>query len=151
MPTKKRLRELFGYRSGELIALRDTRGRRKGRAIGGLNGRYLYAWVDGRYVALHRLIWTWHNGAIPSGLSVDHINHSRFDNRIENLRLATSAENSRNRPPTRSTHHGVYESKGRYRVSIWIGTFDTLEEAVAARRDAERVYNYHPNHGQMVE
>ena len=36
---------------------------------------------------LHRAIWETLNGPIPSGLTVDHINGKRNDNRIENLQL----------------------------------------------------------------
>ena len=37
----------------------------------------------------HRLVWIYHNGNIPEGMQIDHINRIRNDNRIQNLRLAT--------------------------------------------------------------
>ena len=46
----------------------------------------------------HRFIWEYFNGKIPKGLQIDHINHNKQDNRIENLRIVSPAVNSRRRP-----------------------------------------------------
>lgn len=43
--------------------------------------------IDGTVYMHHRLVWIWHNGDIPEGMEVDHINKVRDDNRIENLQL----------------------------------------------------------------
>lgn len=43
-------------------------------------------------VRLHRLVWETHNGAIPKGYEVHHINGDRADNNIENLRLMLAEE-----------------------------------------------------------
>ena len=42
---------------------------------------------------LHRAIWETVYGPIPDGLTIDHINSKRNDNRIENLQLLTHAAN----------------------------------------------------------
>lgn len=41
----------------------------------------------------HRIIWEMHNGPIPNGMEIDHINRVRDDNRIENLQLITHKQN----------------------------------------------------------
>ena len=52
--------------------------------------------VNKKLTSCHRIIWEMHNGSIPKGLEVDHINRVKDDNRIENLRLVTRSENALN-------------------------------------------------------
>jgi hypothetical protein len=92
----------------------------------------------------HRLAWIYMHGAIPEGMRVDHQNQDRSDNRAENLRLATHADNLRNckvRVDNTSGVKGVsfdpIRKKWTARVSRrYIGRFDTLEAAAGARRAA---------------
>jgi hypothetical protein len=73
---------------------------------------------------------------------VDHINRDRLDNRRENLRIVTHAENMQNVPsrPGTSAYRGVNRAKsGRWCATIrgtLIGTFATEQEAAAAARRA---------------
>lgn len=46
----------------------------------------------------HRFIWIYHNGPIPEGFEINHINHIKTDNRLSNLELVTPKENNRHRP-----------------------------------------------------
>ena len=46
---------------------------------------------------VHRFIWEYFKGEIPTNLEIDHINGDKKDNRLENLRLVTPAENTRHR------------------------------------------------------
>jgi len=82
--------------------------------------------VNTRRYLLHRVIWEMHNGPIPDKMKIDHINGDATNNRIENLRLATNAQNSMNsRTPTNNTsgYKGVSFHKGsqKWRASIRVG------------------------------
>jgi hypothetical protein len=144
--TQSRLKDLFDYQDGHLIR-KISRGRGKnssrwsaGTVVGhkAKNG-YVLANVDYKTYKLHRLVWLWHHGHFPERL-IDHIDGDPSNNRIENLREATYAENMQNQRKARSTNklgvQGVYRVKNKFRavitknkVSKHIGYFDTAEEA----------------------
>lgn len=52
--------------------------------------------VKGKKLAAHRVLWWLLRGEIPAGLCIDHIDGNRGNNRLENLRLCTRAQNNRN-------------------------------------------------------
>lgn len=114
MPSQERLIEKYDYdfNAGKLLRRRATSQQHPaGSPIGVFNSGYLRCHVDGSpLIGVHRLIWIYHNGAIPSGLLIDHIDKDKLNNRIENLRLVTPAENQRNRSPAAinpSGHLGI--------------------------------------------
>lgn len=89
-----------------------------------------------KYIQMHRLI-------MPPALGeyVDHIDGNGLNNQRVNLRLATHAQNSRNRRRhiVRTPAKGVRFRKGRWEARIGfnykiihIGCFGTFEEAVKA-------------------
>ena len=103
---------------------------------------YVSIKIDGRAYLAHRLAWLYVYGYLPR--EVDHISRIESQNMICNLREATHAENSRNSRISRnntSGYVGVIKSGNRYMAkikhnyeSIHIGVYDTLEEAVEARK-----------------
>lgn len=46
--------------------------------------------------SLHRVVWEYHNGEIPKGYTIDHIDRDKDNNQVENLRLASYSENNKN-------------------------------------------------------
>lgn len=128
-------------------------------SIKGNNNGYRRVRIKGKNYMEHRIIMTLCFGHIPENAEIDHTNHVRDDNRLCNLRFVTGSENSRNKSvSSKSTTGvtGVHFSKTRKkyvaqikvnRKIMHIGMFDTLEEAAAARREAELKYGFHSNHG----
>lgn len=104
--------------------------------------------VNGKRCYAHRIIWEMHNGPIPKGMVIDHIEYGSNQNRIENLRLATKSENSCNSKARRSIsgYKGVTVNHiGKYTAhitknykSIHLGSYITPEEAHMAYRKAAR-------------
>lgn len=144
--TVERLRECLDY-SPETGAFkwRVDRGtnKLKGKPAGvSSNGcGYRAIFIDGRSYLAHRLAWFYCTGAWPKG-PLDHINGNRADNRLSNLRCATSAGNRANSAVNKNCKtgiKGVQFRHGRWRSKIThsgktrhLGVFDTPAEASAA-------------------
>jgi len=114
---------------------------------------YRYVMIKGKYKREHRLIWELFNGPIPEGMVVDHINGIRHDNRIENLRMCTVQQNTMHRVKLNQNNKsgacGVSWRKDRNRwkatinlnrKQIYLGIYETKEEAIKARKAAENKY-----------
>ena len=43
----------------------------------------------------HRCVWVWHNGEIPDGMEINHIDANRSNNKIENLEIVDHSGNMR--------------------------------------------------------
>jgi len=161
--TPHRVRELFEYdpETGELIR-RVSRGRSPQGAIAGCLDRdgYLLLKIDGLNYKAHRVAWLYAHGAWPAD-QLDHINGKRSDNRIANLRLASHAENSRNRYRSRnntSGYKGVDFNRGRWRAligtggkNLHLGYFSSAAEAHAAYcRAAQELFGEFWNAGHTA-
>ena len=116
--------------------------------------------IGGKNYAIHRLIWLMKTGKFPD--QVGHIDHNRSNNAWDNLREVDYTGRARNmRKSVRNTSGVVGVSfdtnANKWRASIgskgtlkFIGLFDTLDEATKARKNAEHIENYHPNHGAIM-
>lgn len=99
---------------------------------------------------VHRVIWFLHYGRWPVG-EIDHINGNPRDNRIENLRDCSHAENLRNSAPSgERKYKGAFLVKrlGRWKACIHyegknyhLGYFASLERAALAY-DAKAIELY---------
>ena len=153
--TAEKLRELLHYEPETGIftwKISNSSRVKVGDVAGCLNGDgYLQIRVQSRPHKAHRLAWLYVYGSWPKD-QIDHINRNRPDNRIANLREVSRKQNNQNKSkPSNNTsgHPGVYwhkqNSKWRARIkqhqkNIHLGYFTDIEEAVAARKAAEKLY-----------
>ena len=90
---------------------------------------------------LHRFIMN-----CPEDMVVDHINHNTLDNRKSNLRICTQHENTFNKKEN-GNDKGVFLRGNKWIAqisynykNIYLGRFDTYEEALKVRKEAEIKY-----------
>lgn len=99
--------------------------------------------VNSDYQKIHRFITN-----CPKGMEVDHINHNKLDNRKENLRICQHQENNCNKGLIKTNTSGVTGVTWDKTRQKWIahikgknlGRFDTKEEAIRVRKQAEIEY-----------
>lgn len=169
--TQEMAKEWFSYNpdTGEFVRLKryDSYGKIQSvrTPVTSKNNRgYYWTGVFGKTCLVHRLIWLWMTGEHPSD-EIDHVNGDRIDNRWINLRDVSAFENSRNQGTRKDCTSGVRgvtrcdrtnhrgRSKWVARIShkgkrYSLGRFDKFEDAVNARKKAERDFKYHPNHAK---
>jgi len=133
----RRLHELFEYDpvTGQLF----RRSPKYGRLLVSRK-----AGIDGRMYLVYRIIYRMFKGLIPPGCVIDHVDGDNSNNRLQNLRATTRAQNSQNRGHhvnNASGYKGVYYHKkcGKYAATIQgigesrhLGLYDTAEEAARA-------------------
>jgi len=147
--TRERLCELLDYNPETgVFTWRISRGWRKpGTPAGKIQtDGYRQIPIDGRQYLAHRLVWFWHHGKWPD-YEIDHTDHNRLNNRIENLRDVERHVNIANRRSyNASGFKGVSrKSKGSgffarlTRIdgtTDYLGTFRSAEEAHQAFKAA---------------
>ncbi len=113
---------------------------------------YIFIRINNKIYPAHKLVWLYHHGVYPSGC-IDHVNGIRNDNRIDNLRHATRAQNSQNMRMFKSNTSGVKgvdwqkgSQKWRVRLQvnhnrIDIGSFYCLELAELVANEARAKYH----------
>lgn len=160
-----RAQELLRYdpETGKMI-WRVSQGRvRAGTEAGTFtsDGYHRKVQIDGRNYLAHRLAWLIVTGEWPTE-EIDHISGDGLDNRWSNLREATHTVNGRN--AKRYSHNtsgftgvGWHKASRKWQANIKVngtyihlGCFDDLTAAVEVRKDAERQYGFHENHGRVV-
>ena len=122
---------------------------------------YFVGALFSKRVRRHQIIWAMAHKTWPEG-QIDHIDGDPQNNRLDNLRLVSPSENSKNRKLTvcnKSGVVGVYfnESHKKWCASIsttprkrkHLGSFLDKLDAVQARKSAEVLYGYHENHGAV--
>ena len=92
--------------------------------------------VKRKYLALHTYL---------TGYKItDHVNGNVLDNRRENLRNCTIAENSRNRKISlinKSGYKGVIRFRGKWRATITVNNICIFISDYDSKEDAAKAYN----------
>lgn len=163
MTNNKYFKQRFRYSKGKLFW---KNGIRQGLEVGGccdLDGykkiRLVFPDGSAKIFKRSRIIFTLLRGEIPEGLQVDHLNHKRDDDRIENLRLVTPSGNARNASLQKKSKSGKSGVIWCQRLKKWqayiktdgktryIGTFMRKEDAILKRKVLETELGFHKNHG----
>lgn len=155
--TADRLKRLLSFNSETgVFTWNETRSRTKaGSVAGSVNtDGYLAISIDKNVYLSHRLAWLYVYGEWPS-MFIDHINGQRTDNSIKNLRQVTPSQNQQNSKVSKANTSGTrgvsqVKSSGNWKAQIEVdgartvlGTYQTKEEAIAARKAAEVVLHTH--------
>lgn len=150
LPTQQRLSEVFVYCDGELFR-KDSKNRLK--RVGCESDHAIVVMIDNVLHSVHKIVWILHHGEIPTGLRIHHCNGNRFDNRIENLTLATLADSVRSAGFRKSNTTGFkgvcrHKQSGKWRACIKVnrvqkhlGLFDSKEDAHLAYCQAAIKYH----------
>ena len=111
-------------------------------------GGYIRIEVDKRKYKIHRLVAACFLGLDINDLSktIDHINHNRSDNHVDNLRIATLQEQQWNRKEPKGYYFNKRKKKYQATIvknykNIFLGLFNTAEEAHQAYLNAKLTYH----------
>ena len=161
-PSQEEIKESLRYDedTGKFYWSAKRPGLRIGDEAGSMSDQgYIVIRLNGKLYRAHRLAWVYVHGNITDD-EIDHINGTRDDNTIINLRLVTRQENRKNQGKivsNTSGHNGVmwYKAGMKWHASInsagnkyHLGYFDRIEDAIAARAAAEEAFKFHENHGE---
>lgn len=156
------LHRLFTYDPETGVILWKERDRNlSGVEAGGIcpTSGYRRIKINSSLILAHRIAIAMVTGKWPED-QVDHINGVRADNRLANLRAVSRSENLVNKGRYRSNTSGVTGVSWHRQHRKWIasinragrrttiGLFHNLDETAAARREAEKLNGFHPNHGR---
>lgn len=158
LPDLGYLHSILEYRDGMLIHKINRGKARAGSVAGSACNNYWDLRIDKVGYYAHRIIFYMHHGWCPK--YIDHINGNKQDNRIENLRPATSQQNGQNIAVNKRNTSGFKGITLDKRVNRWsaklryngkrkaLGYFPTKELAAEFLELArEMLHGNYANHG----
>jgi hypothetical protein len=162
LPTKEELHDLFEYRDGELYWRNHRSNKvRAGSKAGSIDGTgYHQINIKGKVYRVHRIIYSMHYDNLTPDLLVDHIDNNKSNNKICNLRIATSSQNSCNQSMNKNNTSGVkgvcwHKQHNKWYVQVqhkgknfYGGLFDDFEDAKQkAEQLRNQLHSTFTNHG----
>ena len=160
--SREELMEILDYdpQSGIFTYKNSRRSDCNSKQAGSISKKgYLYISIHNKKYKAHRLAWLWYYGKFPKG-QLDHIDHNKLNNSIDNLREMSNQENHKNNGIQKNNTSGVpgvhfSKDTGKWIAYIKIsgkrkhlGCFTDFEDAVLARKKAEYILGFHPNNGK---
>jgi len=165
--------EYFRIEGPNLVWRNTVKGAHKaGDVVGSKQGGYVCLnWrregynQNTRSFRAHRIIYALGNQVDLTGGEIDHINGVRDDNRLENLRIVSVKDNAQNRKRSKLNTTGrtgvvfrdrIPKRKWEARIVVdqkqkHLGCYESLDEAAAARKEAEVKYGFHENHDRITD
>ena len=160
LPPLEELKEHFDYNpdTGIIIWKKPTNPRIKVGAEAGhktvKTKNLVYREIKFNYTQYkaHRLAYYMYHGIDPRNNDVDHEDRNGLNNKINNLRLATRLENSRNRKFQKNNTSGVTgvtwdKRRGRWVAQLklngkykFLGYYLNIQDAAQARKEGEKKY-----------
>lgn len=143
----------YNYINGKLHRKYKNHNHAEGNECGYIDKRgYVRTKLNSKMTFAHRVIWEMHNGEVPEGMEIDHINGVKHDNRIENLRCVDrfiNCKNASKRSDNKSGTTGVSysNSKQRWVVQLQkdgVRVNKAFEELIDAKEYAESFYASNP-------
>lgn len=162
--TQSELKELLHYNPETGVFTRivnRSQNARKDDITGFKQLGYLSVKINGKQYLLHRLAWLYITGEWPTE-DIDHVDHIRDNNRWNNLREVSRAENLKNQSMRKSNSSGITgvswdKSRNRWKIQINLnGIRKTLArskdffESCCIRKSSENKYGFHENHGKAA-
>jgi len=152
MINKQFLIDTFQYQDGNLYWKKSKQGVAKDLKAGSMDSKgYIRVFLNNHPILAHRIIFMMHYGYMPN--VIDHIDGNPANNKIENLREATKAQNNQNsklRITNTSGSKGVcWDAKvdkwkvriGNNNKRITVGYFEDLELADLVAQEARDKYH----------
>lgn len=156
---KPRYLGMFSLAKNPLLQCNAWNTKYAGKEITSCSNGYYLVRINGNGFKAHRVLWALYYGEWPKE-HLDHINGIKNDNRIVNLREVSYLENNKNMPLSfrnTSGHMGIIKVGKSWRARVCVdhkyihlGYFENKEDAIAARKEAEKLYGFHENHGRVL-